>query len=203
MTTGGCASAASEIEAGSIYPTLQERRAAAAKQATCVTCYWCGVVWDAEGGRGLSVGRHSCTRRRQRVELWRIADWQKKDKHLKSNRVDNSGVLVPGLYPPKTGTMRFIRSMAGLVWDAFFLKLSMYLFLAPNGQGIRVSGRYPQKKLKQSSQTLLKPGLGQNHPITGELQQASFCLRSPYRGTGEPQHAYPNPSESCRGLGRS
>ena len=55
MTTDGCASAASEIEVGSIYPTLQELRTAAAKQATCVTCSWCGVVWDAEGTGGLFV----------------------------------------------------------------------------------------------------------------------------------------------------
>ena len=59
MVTDGSASAASEIEVGSIYPTLQELRAAAAKQATCVTCYGCGVAWDAEGGGGLSVRRHS------------------------------------------------------------------------------------------------------------------------------------------------
>ena len=50
MATDGCGSAASESEVGSIYPTLQELRAAAAKQATCVTCCWCGVLWDAAGG---------------------------------------------------------------------------------------------------------------------------------------------------------
>ena len=71
MATDGCASAASEIEVGSIYPTLHEVRAAVAKQVTCVTCCWYGVVWDAEGGGGLSVRRHSYTRRRHRVELWR------------------------------------------------------------------------------------------------------------------------------------
>ena len=53
MATDGCASAASEMEVGSIYPKLQELRAAAARQATSVTCCWCGVVWDAEGGGGL------------------------------------------------------------------------------------------------------------------------------------------------------
>ena len=115
MTTDGCASAASEIEVGSIYPTLQELGAAAAKQATCVTCCWCGVVWDAEGGVGLSVRRHSYTR--YRVELWRIADLLKNDKkQLKSSRVDNSG--VPGLYPAKTGTMRLDQWQGS--WDAFF-----------------------------------------------------------------------------------
>ena len=72
MATDDCASAASEIEVGSIYPTFQVFRAAAAKQATfCVTCCWCGVVWDAEGGGGLSVRGHSYTRRRHVVELWR------------------------------------------------------------------------------------------------------------------------------------
>ena len=57
LTTDGCASAASEIEVGSIYPTLQELRAAAAKQATCLACCWCGVVWDAKiGGISPYVG---------------------------------------------------------------------------------------------------------------------------------------------------
>ena len=46
MATDGSASAASEIEAGSIYPTMQELRAAAAKQAdTCVAgVEWCGML---------------------------------------------------------------------------------------------------------------------------------------------------------------
>ena len=46
MATDGSASAASEIEVGSIYPTMQEElRAAAAKQAdTCVAgVAWCGM----------------------------------------------------------------------------------------------------------------------------------------------------------------
>ena len=45
MVTDGSASAASEIEVGSIYPTMQELRAAAAKQAdTCVSgVAWCGM----------------------------------------------------------------------------------------------------------------------------------------------------------------
>ena len=48
--TDGSASAASEIEVGSIYPTTQELRAAAAKQAeTCVArMTWCGA-WRVEG----------------------------------------------------------------------------------------------------------------------------------------------------------
>ena len=46
MATDGSASAASEIELGSIYPTMLELRAAAAKQAanTCVArVVWCGM----------------------------------------------------------------------------------------------------------------------------------------------------------------
>ena len=70
-----------------------------------------------------------------------IADWLKNDqKQLKSSRVDNSG--VPRLHPAKTGTLRF-RPMAGLVGCVFLLAFSMYLFLAPNRQGIPVFGRYP------------------------------------------------------------
>ena len=50
MATDGSASAASEIEAGSIYPTMQELCAAAAKQADkCVAgVAWCGM-WRVEG----------------------------------------------------------------------------------------------------------------------------------------------------------
>ena len=51
MATDGSASVASEIEVGSIYPTMQEElRAAAAKQAdTCVAgVAWCGM-WRVEG----------------------------------------------------------------------------------------------------------------------------------------------------------
>ena len=130
MTTGGCASAASEIEAGSIYPTLQERRAAAAKQATCVTCYWCGVLWDAEGGGGLSVRRHSSTRRRHRVKAWRIADWLKNDKK-KTVEVKQSRQLGCIWY------LGFIRQkQAQCVLDKFSMYLiwpqtdQVYLFLA-------------------------------------------------------------------------
>ena len=48
---------------------------------------------------------------------------------------------------------------------------------------------------------LLKPRSGQNHPPTwrGAIQ-SSFCLCTPYWGTGAPQHADSNASESCRGL---
>ena len=55
----------------------------------------------------------------------------------KASRVDNA--VVPGLYPSKTGTMRF-RPMAGLVGCGFYLILvytcswpqtdKVYLFLA-------------------------------------------------------------------------
>ena len=45
MAADGSASAASDIDAGSIYPTIQELRAATAKQAdTCVAgVAWCGM----------------------------------------------------------------------------------------------------------------------------------------------------------------
>ena len=67
MVTDGSASAASEIEVGSIYPTMQkEHRAAAAKHAdTCVAgVAWCGM-WRVEvapyvgvriGGIGWNYG---------------------------------------------------------------------------------------------------------------------------------------------------
>ena len=50
MATDGSASAASEIELGSIYPTIRELRAAAAKQVdTCVAgVAWYGM-WRVEG----------------------------------------------------------------------------------------------------------------------------------------------------------
>ena len=50
MATDGSASAASEIEVVSIYPTMQELRVAAAKQADrCVAgVTWCGM-WRVEG----------------------------------------------------------------------------------------------------------------------------------------------------------
>ena len=51
MATDGSASAASEIEVGSIYPTMLELRGAAAKQAenACVAHeVWCGT-WMVEG----------------------------------------------------------------------------------------------------------------------------------------------------------
>ena len=50
MATDGSASAAPEIEVGSIYPTTQELRAAAAKQADTFVARvaWCGV-WRVEG----------------------------------------------------------------------------------------------------------------------------------------------------------
>ena len=58
------------------------------------------------------------------------------EKQLKSSRADNSG--VPGLYPAKTGTMRF-RPTLGLLGCVFYLisvlpvfvpKRTRYLFLA-------------------------------------------------------------------------
>ena len=50
MATDGSASAASEIEVGSIYPTTKELRAAAAKQAdTCVAGVALCAMWSVEG----------------------------------------------------------------------------------------------------------------------------------------------------------
>ena len=59
-----------------------------------------------------------------------------------THRVDNSVVL--GFHPAKAGTTRF-RPMAGPVGCVFYsiLVYTWYLFLAPNGQGIPVFGRYP------------------------------------------------------------
>ena len=61
MATNGSASAASEIEKGSIYLTMQELRAAAAKQAdTCVVAgVACCGVWRVEGASpyvGIRMG---------------------------------------------------------------------------------------------------------------------------------------------------
>ena len=122
MATDGRTSAASEIEVGSIYPTMQELRATAAKQEdTCVAgVAWCGMWW-VEGISpcvGIRVGGIGW-------ELWRIADWLTNDKKQKSSRVDNSG--VPGLYPAKTDTLRF-GPMAGLVGCVFNLILECTCF---------------------------------------------------------------------------
>ena len=68
MATDGSASAASEIEVGFIYRTMQEFRAAAAKQAdTCVAHVAWSDMWRVEGvspyvgirigGIGWSCGR--------------------------------------------------------------------------------------------------------------------------------------------------
>ena len=63
----------------------EELRAAAAKQATSVTCCWCGVAWDVDGEGGLPARRHSD--RGHRVEPWRIADWLKNDKNKQSRQL--------------------------------------------------------------------------------------------------------------------
>ena len=58
MATGGSASAASEIEVDSICRTLQELRAAAAKQAdACVAGVALSVMWRVEGVSPY-VGNH-------------------------------------------------------------------------------------------------------------------------------------------------
>ena len=46
------------------------------REAGRYECCWCGVVWDVEGGGGLSVSRHSY--RGHGVEVWRTAAWCKK-----------------------------------------------------------------------------------------------------------------------------
>ena len=57
MATGGSASAASEIEVGSICPTLQELRAAAAKQAdTCVAGAALYGMWRVSPYVGIHIG---------------------------------------------------------------------------------------------------------------------------------------------------
>ena len=53
MATDGSGSAASELEVGFIYPTMQELRAPAANQAD--TCHSRGVVRGAKGGEGVSA----------------------------------------------------------------------------------------------------------------------------------------------------
>ena len=78
MATDGSASAASKIEIGSIYPTMQQLRAAAAKQTNaCVACVAWGVMCDLEGAGDLLVRRHSYSG--HMVELWKITDWLKND----------------------------------------------------------------------------------------------------------------------------
>ena len=58
MATNSSGSASSEIEVDSIYPTMQELRAAAAKEEdTCVAgVAWCGM-WGMDGV-SLYVGIH-------------------------------------------------------------------------------------------------------------------------------------------------
>ena len=97
MATDGSASAASEIEVGSIYPTMQEElRAAAAKQADkCIA----GVAWrgmwrveEVSPHVGIRIGGIGWTPRR-------IVDWLEIDKNKQSRQLG----CVPGLYPAKTG----------------------------------------------------------------------------------------------------
>ena len=78
MATDGSAADASKIEIGSIYPTMERLRAAAAKQTNA---YVAGVAWgvmcDLEGAGDLLLPRHSYSG--HIVELWKIADWLKND----------------------------------------------------------------------------------------------------------------------------
>ena len=77
MATDASASAASEIEVGSICPKMQELRAAAARQAdTCIQRLL--VRHGVRCGAGLPVRRHSY--RGCRVEVWTIADWLNNDR---------------------------------------------------------------------------------------------------------------------------
>ena len=116
MATDGSASAASEIEVGSIsiYRTMQELRAAAAKQAdTCVAGdAWRGMwrVEEVSPHVGIRIGGIG----------WSYGGSVIGQKTTKTSREDTSG--VPGLYPAKTGTTRS-RPLEGLVGCAFFLTL--------------------------------------------------------------------------------
>ena len=75
MGADSSASAASEIEVGSICPSRSFARPPRSTQIHVL------LVWRGEGcggWRGLPVRRHSY--RGHRVELWRIADWLQNDK---------------------------------------------------------------------------------------------------------------------------
>ena len=138
MATDGSASAASEIEAGSINPTMQELRAAAAKQAdTCVAgVAWCGMLRV----EGLPVRRHSY--RGHRVELWMIADrlkCSKRQLNVKQNRQLGCTWALCG-----TNRHSVFQTNGRARGLGFLLDFSMYMFLAPNGQGTPVFGRCPK-----------------------------------------------------------
>ena len=152
MATDGSASAASEIEVGSTYPTIQEElRAAAPKQADTYTLRcWCGVVRDVKG-RGLPVPWRN-SYRVHRVELWRIANWLKAETtkgSWKSSRVDNSSVPA-GLYPAKTGELHF-RPMAGLMLCVFYLILLCTVFCPQTDKVYLFSAATQTKILKSPS----------------------------------------------------
>ena len=133
MATDGSASAASEIEVGSIYPTMLELRAAAAKQAanTCVArVVWCGM----RRMDGLAVRRHSY--RGHRMDIWRIFDWLTNDKKQFKVRVDK--LACPwALFGQKQ--VRCAVNQWNGSWGMFLLEFRIYLFLAPNGPGVHTS----------------------------------------------------------------
>ena len=85
-----------------------------------------------------------------------LFDWLKNDKkqlEVKQSR-QNSG--VPVLYPSKNKyNALWAHSRARRV--RFWLDFRMYLFLAPNGSGIPVSGLCPSQKCKQSNRQLEPP----------------------------------------------
>ena len=101
------------------------------REAGGYVCCWCGVVWDAEGGGGLPVRRHSYGG--HRVELWRVSDWlttTKKQLQVKQSRQTRVYLCF---YPDKNrrialwtnGRARGVRVLHDF---------RLYLFLAPNRQ---------------------------------------------------------------------
>ena len=105
------------------------------------------LVWRGVGckdWRDLSVRRHSCTRRKHRVELWRIADWLKNSKkniEVKQNRQLGCTWYVGFIREKQAQCV--LDQWQGSCGVRFLLDFSIYLFLAPNGQGIPVFGRCP------------------------------------------------------------
>ena len=110
MATGGSASAASEIEVDSICRTLQELRAAAAKQAdACVAGVALSVMWRV-------TGVSPCVDMHIRGVRWTYGEPLIEKKTQVQLNVKQSRQLAgaPRLYPAKTVTMRF-RPPTGLM----------------------------------------------------------------------------------------
>ena len=112
------------------------------REAGRYVCCWCGVVWDAESGGGLPVHRHSY--RGHRVELWMIADLyrlkcSKRQLNVKQNRQLGCTWALCG-----TNRHSVFQTNGRARGLGFLLNFSMYIFLAPNGQGTPVFGRCPK-----------------------------------------------------------